>query len=181
MPVTFEPHKRLETLEDYLNRIHTNLPLEEIRIQLLRCRIVGYSLAAEINEPAYSKDYIDRLFRKVYQSLSEKYGEDIVDPYLDPCASQYQILDELKSYLSRDMGEHFIAFVRSKFKQAFVPTLRLLTDLCRREDRYSWQDVMADLQEIMQEMDVDVTWEECEERLERYLKKIKPVLDLKPS
>ncbi len=178
MPVTFEPHKRLETLEDYLNRIHTNLPLEEIRIQLLRCRIVGYSLAAEINEPAYSKDYIDRLFRKVYQSLSEKYGEDIVDPYLDPCASQYQILDELKSYLSTDMGERFMIFVRSKFKQAFVPTLRLLTDLCRKEDKYSWEEVKAELQEIMQEMDVDVTWVECEERLERYMKKIKPIMDL---
>jgi hypothetical protein len=30
----------------------------------------------------------------------------------------------------------------------------------------------------MQEMDVDVTWVECEERLERYMKKIKPIMDL---
>ena len=74
-----------------------------------------------------------------------------------------------------------MAFVRSKFKTAFIPTLRLLTDLCQREDKYTWDEVKQELQEIMQEMDVDVTWEECEERLERYLKKIKPVLDLKPS
>ena len=31
----------------------------------------------------------------------------------------------------------------------------------------------------MQEMEVDVTWEECEERLERYLKKVEPVLGKK--
>lgn len=179
MPVTFEPHKRLETLEDYLGRIHIYLPLDEIKIQLLRCRIVGYSLAAEINDPAYSRDYIDQLFLKIYQGLSEKFGQDITDPYLDPCTSQYQILDELKSYLSRDMGEHFMAFIRSKFKKALIPTLRLMTDLCQREDKYSWKEVKVQLQEIMQEMEVDVTWEECEERLERYLKKIKPLLEKK--
>ena len=177
MPVTFEPHKRLETLEDYLGRIQSTLPLEEIRIQLLRCRIVGYSLAAEINEPPYSREYIDQIFCQIYQSLSDKYGQEIADPYLDPCASQYQILDELKSYLSRDIGEHFMAFVRSKFKKAFVPTLRLLTDLCRREDKYTWDEVKEELQGIMLEMKVDVTWEECEERLERYMKKIKPIMD----
>jgi len=178
MPVTFEPHKRLETLEDYLSRIHTSLPLEEIRIQLLRCRIVGYSLAAEINEPAYSRDYIDQLFRQIYQDLSSKFGQDITDPYLDPCASQFQILDELKSYLARDMGGHFMEFVRAKFKQAFVPTLRLMTDLCQREEKYSWDEVKVQLQEIMQEMKVDVTWEECEERLDRYMKKIRPLMGL---
>ena len=43
MPVTFEPHKRLETLEDYISKIGSFQPLEEIRIQLLRCRLVGYS------------------------------------------------------------------------------------------------------------------------------------------
>ena len=179
MPVTFEPHKRLETLEDYVSKIGSYLPLEEIRIQLLRCRLVGYSLVAEINEPAYSRDYVDQIFQEVYQNLSEKFGQEIVDPYQDPCTSQYQILDELRSYLSRDLGEHFMAFVRSKFKKAFIPTLRLMTDLCPRVDKYSWQEVKMQLQEIMQEMEVDVTWEECEERLERYLKKIEPVLEKK--
>jgi hypothetical protein len=179
MSVTFEPHKRLETLEDYISKIGSFLPLEETRIQLLRCRLVGYSLVAEINETAYSRDYVDQIFRKVYRDLSEKFGKEIVDPYQDPCTSQYQILDELMSYISRDLGEHFMAFVRSKFKQAFIPTLCLMTDLCQREDKYSWQEVTMQLQEIMQEMEVDVTWEECEERLERYLKKIEPVLERK--
>ncbi|MGV8175043.1 MAG: hypothetical protein ACP5OU_05015 [Methanothrix sp.] len=179
MPVTFEPHERLKALEDYLKRIDSFLPLEEIKIQLMRCRIVGYSLVAEINEPAYSRDYIDQIFREVYQRISEKFGQEIADPYLDPCTSQYQILDELRAYLFRDMGERFMEFVRYKFKQAFVPTLRLMTYLCRQEDKYSWQDVKVQLQEIMQEMGVDVTWEECEERLERYMKKIKPVLGMK--
>ncbi|HOV82534.1 MAG TPA: hypothetical protein PLQ01_07630 [Methanothrix sp.] len=179
MPVTFEPHKRLETLEDYLRKIDTYLPLNEIRIQLLRCRLVGYSLAAEINDPAYSKDYIDQIFRKVYSRLSEKFGQEISDPYLDPCTTQYQLLDELRSYLSMDMGEHFMEFIRSKFKKALIPTMRLMTDLCQQEDKYSWQEVKEQLQEIMQEMEVDVTWEECEERLERYLKKVEPVLGKK--
>ena len=49
MPVTFEPHKRLEKLEEYVTKIHLNLPADEARIQLLRCRLVGYSLIAEIN------------------------------------------------------------------------------------------------------------------------------------
>ncbi len=69
-------------------------------------------------------------------------------------------------------------FVRSKFKQAFVPTLLLLTDLCGKEDKYSWEEVKAELQGIMQEMGVDVTWVECEERLERYMKKIMPLMNL---
>ncbi|HNX39702.1 MAG TPA: hypothetical protein PKK11_03895 [Methanothrix sp.] len=176
MPVTFEPHKRLETLEDYVRKIDSYLPLSEIKIQLLRCRLVGYSLAAEINEPAYTRDYIDGIFRAVYANLSKKFGQEVADPYLDPCASQYQLLDELRSYLSQDMGEHFMQFLRSKFKKALIPTLRLMTDLCPREDRYSWQEVKEQLQEIMQEMAVDVTMEECEERLERYLKKVEPIL-----
>ncbi len=54
MPVTFEPHKRLEHLEDYVSKINFYLPSEEARIQLLRCRLVGYSLVAEINEEAYN-------------------------------------------------------------------------------------------------------------------------------
>jgi len=70
-------------------------------------------------------------------------------------------------------------FIRSKFKKALIPTMRLMTDLCQQEDKYSWQEVKEQLQEIMQEMEVDVTWEECEERLERYLKKVEPVLGKK--
>ena len=69
-----------------------------------------------------------------------------------------------------------MAFLRSKFKKALIPTLRLMTDLCQREDKYSWNEVKVLLQEIMQEMEVDVTWGECEERLERYLKKIEPLM-----
>ena len=176
MPVTFEPHKRLVTLEDYVHKIDAYLPLNEIKIQLLRCRLVGYSLAAEINEPAYSRDYIDGIFQGVYRRLSEKFGQEISDPYQDPCTTQYQLLDELRSYLTIDMGNHFMEFVRSKFKKALIPTLRLMTELCRRQEKYSWPEVKEQLQEIMQEMQVDATWEECEESLERYLKKVEPVL-----
>jgi len=53
-----------------------------------------------------------------------------------------------------------------------------MTDLCQREEKYSWDEVKIELQEIMQEMEVDVTWEECEERLDRYMKKIKPLMGL---
>lgn len=176
MTVSFEPHKRLEHLESYVRKIDLYLPLDEARVQLLRCRLVGYSLAAEIDDPSYSRDYVDRIFREVYQKLSKKFAQDIVDPYHDPCTSQYLILDELRSYLAENRGEHFMAFIRAEFKKVFVPTLRLMTDLCLRESKYSWQEVKVQLQEIMQELKVDVTWEECEERLERYLKKIEPVM-----
>lgn len=57
MPVTFEPHKRLVTLEDYVHKIDAYLPLNEIKIQLLRCRLVGYSLAAEINPTFRTNDF----------------------------------------------------------------------------------------------------------------------------
>ena len=30
----------------------------------------------------------------------------------------------------------------------------------------------------MKSLNVDVTWDECEERLERYMKKIEPVLEI---
>ena len=172
MPVTFEPHKRLVTLEDYVHKIDAYLPLNEIKIQLLRCRLVGYSLAAEINEPAYSRDYIDGIFQEVYRSLSEKFGQEIADPYQDPCTCQYQLLDELRSYGSRELSEPFLRFIRAEFKKAFVPTLRLLTDLCHSENKYSWEEMKLQLMEIMDQLHVDVTWKECEEKLEKYMKKI---------
>jgi hypothetical protein len=176
MPVTFEPHKRLENLLEYISKIHLNLPPDEARIQLLRCRIVSYSLIAEINEEAYSRRYIDQIFREAYSNLSEAAGREIVDPYQDPCKSQYLILDELESYRLRDPAERFMVFIRAEFKKVFVPTLRLMTDLCPSEKKYSWEEVKAELQEIMEGLNVDVTWRECEERLEKYMKKIEPVL-----
>lgn len=172
MPVTFEPHKRLEHLEDYVCKINSYLPVEEARIQLLRCRLVGYSLAAEISDEAYSRKYIDQIFSRAYKILSEAAGRKIADPYEDPCASQYAILDELKSYTTRDPAEPFMKFIRAEFKKVFVPTLRLMTDLCHSSNKYSWEEVKAQLQEIMISLQVDVTMKECEERLERYMKKI---------
>ncbi|MDD1760711.1 MAG: hypothetical protein LUQ59_00610 [Methanothrix sp.] len=176
MPVTFEPHKRLEKLLEYISKIHVNLPADEARIQLLRCRIVGYSLIAEINEEAYNRRYIDQIFHEAYSNLSETTGREIVDPYQDPCKSQYLILDELESYRLRDPAERFMVFIRAEFKKVFVPTLALMTELCSSEKKYTWDEVKVQLQEIMRGLNVDVTWRECEERLERYLKKIEPVL-----
>jgi len=177
MPVIFEPHKRLEHLEDYVSKIQFNLPPEEARIQLLRCRLVGYSLVVEINEEAYNRKYIDQLFAQAYQTLSMAMGRVVVDPFKDPCTSQYVILDELKSYISRDPTEPFMRFIRAEFKKVFVTTLRLMTDLCQSKNKYSWDEVKAELQEIMKSLNVDVTWVECEERLERYMKKIEPVME----
>ncbi len=142
-----------------------------------RCRLVAYGLAAEISEEAYSKKYIDNLFANAYQNLSNAIGREIVDPYNDPCQSQYTILDELRSYCIRDHAEPFMKFICAEFKKVFVPTLRLMTDSCQSQNKYSWEEVKSQLQDIMKSLNVDVTWEECEERLERYLKKIEPVLE----
>ena len=177
MPVIFEPHKRLEHLEEYVSKIHLNLPPGEARIQLLRCRLVGYSLVAEINEDAYNRKYIDQLFAQAYEALSMATGRVVADPFLDPCTSQYVILDELKSYISRDPAEPFMRFICAEFKKVFVTTLRLMTDLCQSKNKYSWEEVKTELQEIMKSLNVDVTWEECEERLERYMKKIAPIME----
>ncbi|MCK9440609.1 MAG: hypothetical protein M0Q13_04220 [Methanothrix sp.] len=177
MPVTFEPHKRLEHLEDYVSKINLYLPAEEARIQLLRCRLVGYSLVAEINDEAYTRKYVDQLIAQAYESLSAATGKEATNPYKDPCKSQYMILDELRSYASMDLDLPFMRFIRAEFKKVFVPTLRLMTDLCRSENKYSWVEVKAQLQEIMKSLNVDVTWDECEARLERYLKKIAPIME----
>lgn len=172
MTVTFEPHTRLKHLEEYVLKIHLKLPLEEARVQLLRCRIMAYSLIAEIAEEEYDKEYVDRIFARAYQNLSDLAGRDIPDPFREPCTGQYHLLDELRSYGQRDLSEPFLRFIRAEFKKAFVPTMRLLTDLCSSENKYSWEEVKLQLLEIMDRLRVDVTWDECEEKLERYMKKI---------
>ncbi len=178
MAVTFEPHLRLEHLENYVRNIHLNRPVEEARVQLLRCRLVGYSIVAELKDEGYTKKYIDQLMAQAYQTLRTEAGAEVADPYRDPCAYQYTILDELRSYPSRDLSEPFMRFLRAEFKKVFVPTLRLMTDLCKSENKYSWEEVVAQLQEIMTMLKVDVTWEECEARLTRYLEKVTPILEI---
>ncbi|MDD4651203.1 MAG: hypothetical protein PHQ34_03130 [Methanothrix sp.] len=163
-------------MKDYIGKIDSYLPLEEARIQLLRCRLVGYSLVAEIRDEPYTREYVDHLISRSYQTLSAKAGRAIVDPYNDPCASQYFILDELRSYAFRDPSEPFMKFIRAEFKKVFVPTLRLMTDLCKSNNKLTWSEVKEQLQEIMKSLNVDVTWADCEERLDRYLGKIEPVL-----
>lgn len=88
------------------------------------------------------------------------------------------ILDELRSYASRDLSEPFMRFLRAEFKRVFVPTLRLMTDLCKSKNKYSWEEVIAQLQEIMKNLKVDVSWEECEARLKRYMNKVIPLLEI---
>jgi hypothetical protein len=177
MAVTFEPHKRLEHLADYVGKLDSYLPLEEARIQLLRCRLVGYNLVAEIREEPYTREYVDLIISRSYQTLSAKAGRAIEDPYDDPCASQYLILDELRSYIIRDPDEPFMRFIRAEFKKVFVPTLRLMTELCKSNNKFTWEEVKDQLQEIMKSLLVDVTWADCEERLDRYMRKIEPVLE----
>jgi len=174
--VTFDPHIRLKHLENYLQNLPLKLPFPEARIQLLRCRVVGYSLAAELVAGGYSREDIDRTLSAAYQNLAEKTGQEVVDPYLDPCASQYAILDELRSYSQRSIEEPFMIFLRAEFKKVFVPTCRLLTELCKSEKKYSWEEVKSQLQEIMEMLDVPVDWEECEAHLQRYMKKVEPLL-----
>ena len=176
--MSFDPHLRLQHLEEYVRKIHFNLPPPEARVQLLRCRLVGYSLAAELKEEGYTKMYIDQLMAEGYRALRMASGEEIIDPYKDPCASQYMILDELKSYASRDLSLPFMRFLREEFKKVFVPTLRLLTDLCKSKNKYSWEEVKAQLQEVMLDLKVDVSWEECEDRLDLYLNKVVPLLEI---
>jgi len=176
MTVSFDPHLRLEHLENYVLKIHQNRPLEEARIQLLRCRAVGYSLASEMKNEGYSKKSIDVLMAEAYKNLRNATGVDVVDPFVDPCASQYQILDELRSYTQREMTWHFREFLITKFKKTFIPTLRLLTEFCRSENKYSWEEIKAQLQEIMMRLEVSVSWDECEAHLSRYMEKVAPIL-----
>lgn len=172
MPVSFEPRTRLKHLEEYVTKIHLKLPPDEARVQLLRCRIVAYGLIAEINESAYDKKYVDQIFAQAYRNLSESTGRELRDPFSEPCPSQYQLLDELRSYGQRGLSEPFLRFIRAEFKKAFIPTMRLLTDLCHSENKYSWEEAKLQLVEIMDQLGVDVTMKECEEKLEKYMKKI---------
>lgn len=175
MVVTFDPHVRLRHLENYVRNIHLNLPLEEARVQLLRCRLVGYQLAAELIAEGYNKEYIDNLMADVYKTLEKSSGREVIDPYLDPCTSQYAILDELRSNAQRDLSEPFMRFLRAEFKKVFVPTLRLMTDLCVSKNKYSWEEVKDQLQEIMTLLNVEVNWEECEAHLRNYMDKVSPL------
>ena len=179
MAVSFEPRVRLTHLEDYVLNIHLNLPFEEARIQLLRCRLTAYKLVAELHDGIHDMKYVNAMMSKAYKTLAENSGRTISDPYLDPCASQYNLLDELRSYTYSDLSEHFLVFLRSEFKKIFIPTLRLLTELCKSENEYSWEEVKAQLQPIMDALKVEVTWEECDAYLERYLEKISAMLEIR--
>ncbi len=179
MAISFEPGVRLTHLEDYVLNIHLNLPFDEARIQLLRCRLTAYKLAAELHDGIHDAKYVNAIMSEAYKNLAENSGRIIIDPFSDPCASQYNLLDELRSYAYSDLSEHFSEFLRSEFKKVFIPTLRLLTELCKSENKYPWEEVKAQLQQIMDALRVEVTWKECDAYLERYLEKISDMLELK--
>jgi hypothetical protein len=179
MAVTFDPETRLSTMADYLGRFHMNLTFEEGRVQLLRLRLTGYKLAAEIGD-GDARARVDEMIKKGYERLGERWEREVEDPYDDPCRAQYDLLAELRSYVYRDVSEPFMAFIRSEFKKIFVPTLRLLTELCRSQNKYTWDQVKVQLQEIMIEMEVDVEWEVCDAYMERYLEKVSGVLEIGP-
>jgi len=176
MSVSFDPKTRLKHLENYVAKVHLNLPPEEAEIQLLRCRLVAYSLASQLKSEGFSRKYVDDLMEGAYKTLGEKAGKELKDPYADPCASQYLILDRLRAFAQRDPAEPFMIFLRAEFKKVFVPTMRLLTDMCTSKNKYSWEEVKYQLQEIMKLLQVDVNWEECESHLKRYLEKVAPIL-----
>jgi len=177
LAVTFDPETRLSTMADYLGRFHLNLTFEEGMVQLLRLRLTGYKLAAEIGD-GEARARVDEMIKKGYESLGERWERDAKDPYDDPCRAQYDLLAELRSYVYRDLSEPFMAFIRSEFKKIFVPTLRLLTELCRSPNKYTWDQVKVQLQEIMAEIEVDVEWEVCDAYMERYLAKVSGVLEI---
>lgn len=177
MPVTFDPETRLSTMADYLGRFHLNLTFEEGMVQLLRLRLTGYKLAAEIGDGEV-RARVDEMIKKGYERLGERWEREAIDPYDDPCRAQYDLLAELRSYVYRDLSEPFMAFIRAEFKKIFVPTLRLLTELCRSLNKYTWDQVKVQLQEIMAEINVDVEWEVCDAYMERYLAKVSGVLEI---
>ena len=181
MSITFDPSIRLAHLENYVRNVHVNLPIEEAKIQSLRCRLVSYKLASEIGDEKLTKEYLNDIFKIVYNNLSKVAEEEVTDPYRDPCGSQYMLLDELRSYTYRDRKDPFITFIRAEFKCIFIPTLRLFTELCRSENKYSWEEVRAQLEQIMVELEVNIRWEDCEAYLEKYLKKVSPLLGLDSS
>lgn len=179
MTISYEPHTRLAHLESYVSKVHLNLPLEEAKIQLLRCRLTGYKLIAEIGDEKYNKKYVDNLIGKGYENLRKGRSEKVIDPYEDPCASQYSLLEEIKSYTYWDMESPLLALIRVEFKKVYIPTLRLLTELCKSENKYTWEEIKAQLQKIMDELEVDVSWEQCDAYMEKYIEKVSDVMDLR--
>jgi hypothetical protein len=177
MSVTFDPETRLSYMADYLSRFHLNLTFEEGMVQLLRLRLTGYKLAAEIGD-GEARARVDEMIKKGYENLGEHWEREAEDPYDDPCQAQYDLLAELRSYVYRDLSEPFMAFIRAEFKKIFVPTLRLMTELCRSPNKYTWDQVKVQLQEIMAEIDVDVEWEVCDAYMERYIAKVSGVLKI---
>jgi hypothetical protein len=175
--ITFDPETRLDHIAEYLGRFHLNLTFEEGRVQLLRLRLTGYKLAAEIGD-GEGKARVDEMIKGGYKRLGEHWGRESPDPYDDPCAAQYDILAELRSYVYRDVSEPFMAFIRAEFKKIFIPTLRLLTELCRSPNKYTWEQMKRQLQEIMAEVEVDVEWEVCDAYMEGYLAKVAEVLEI---
>lgn len=163
-------------MENYVKNVHLKIPPDEARVQLLRCKLVGYRLAAELKDEGYKLDDIDAIFQDAYENLSTVAGRDEQDPYTDPCKFQYFMLEELRSYSRKDLNPHFMNFLRTEFKKVFVPTLRMLTDLCGSKNKYSWSEVKVQLQEIMAMLDIDVDWEECEVHLDRYMKIVAPIM-----
>lgn len=180
MAITFDPSTRLDHIAEYLNRFHLNLTFEEGRVQLLRLRLTGYKLAAEIGD-GEGKARVDEMIKKGYQKLGAHWERESTDPYDDPCHAQYELLAELRSYVYRDLSEPFMAFIRAEFKKIFIPTLRLLTELCRSENKYAWEQVKRELQEIMAEIEVDVEWEVCDAYMKGYLGKVAGILEIGPG
>jgi len=174
--VILDPEVRLRHLGNYLETFHIYLTFEEAQVQLLRIRLIGYKLVAEQKDGKYDKDYVDDIVRKAYRKLSENWKREIKDPYKDPCVGQFELLSELKSYVYQEISDPYMTFIRTEFKTIFLPTLRLLTELCRSENKYTWKEVKDLLQYIMIALDIKVKWDECDLRLELYLKKVSDLL-----
>ena len=178
MGVTFDPETRLTHLENYLKVFHMSLTFEEAKIQLLRSRLIAYKLVAELGDEKRGKCYADDIIKKGYKNLGRHWEMEIEDPYEDPCAGQYKLLTELRSYVYRDMSHPFMIFIRSEFRKIFVPTLRLMTALCQSENKYTWEEVKRELQEVMTELGVEIGWDDCEAYLEDYLEKVSQILNI---
>ncbi|MHC1631704.1 MAG: hypothetical protein ACXQT4_05405 [Methanotrichaceae archaeon] len=181
MAIIFDPKIRLTHLDNYLKQFHLNLTFEEAQIQLLRVRLTGYKLAAEIKDTQYDKSYVDSLILKGYQILNEHWKQDVKDPYEDPCMGQYELLTELRFYAYRDPSNPFMAFIRAEFKTVFIPTLRLLTEFCESKNKYTWDEVKLQLQEIMDDLGVEVKWEYCDAYLDKYMNKVSDLLEISPE
>ncbi|MBN1322596.1 MAG: hypothetical protein JW986_01160 [Methanotrichaceae archaeon] len=178
MAVSLDPQLRLEHLKNYVSNIHQALPFQEARVQLLRCRLVAYRLAAMVPE-GWSREDVDGIFAQAYENLQEV--ESIVDPYLDPCSSQYDLLEWLRSLAYREVDPLLLAFIRAEFRKAIVPTLFLLTALCPSRNKYSWEEVQRQLLEIMGLLSLEISWSECQAYLDSYLDHVSDLLEIKRS